>query len=147
MVAAIYEQRDGDVVRLMMQGMLIVAALCLLYGGAILVGWPLIEAYIFADKYPDMTLIVALWWIYTSVMSLNYVASAVLQARRQFRDLGILGGLGALFAVLGLIAIGQTAAAVEMALYVLIAIETVEFAGQLYLVGRGHIYRGVEVPA
>jgi hypothetical protein len=75
------------------------------------------------------------------------VASAVLQARRQFRDLGILGGLGALFAVLGLIAIGQTAAAVEMALYVLIAIETVEFAGQLYLVGRGHIYRGVEVPA
>lgn len=84
------------IIAILMAGASVVAGSTLLYGLALLIAWPFIDAYAFRDRYGDMTGIVLVWWIYALAVGLTSVMVSLLEARRQFRALAVVGLIGAL---------------------------------------------------
>ncbi|MBS1183082.1 MAG: hypothetical protein H6Q99_2962, partial [Proteobacteria bacterium] len=48
------------------------------------------------DRYGDMADIVVVWWVYALAVGLTSVMAALMEARRQFRALAVVGLIGAL---------------------------------------------------
>lgn len=91
LVQSLHRGRPRQAARLIWSGALLVAASTLVYGVLLAAAWPLLEARIFRGRYPDMHWIVLFWWLYAGIVGLAGVAATLLQARRRFRELAVVG--------------------------------------------------------
>ncbi len=113
---------------LLWSGAAVVAGASLLYGLLLMIAWPYIEAYAFRDRYGDMADIVVVWWVYALAVGLTSVMAALMEARRQFRALAVVGLIGALIVpvlLYGLLYAGFPASSVVLGLA---GISLLEFA-------------------
>ncbi len=88
--------QSKEVPRILWAGAAVIAGASVLFGLALVLAWPPIETYIFRSRYPGIELIVMCWWVHTLVVGLSTVASTLMEARRQFRELAIIGFAGAI---------------------------------------------------
>lgn len=136
LVAMLHRGELSGIVPMVGQGALIVGGLAVAFGALIVALWPLIETYVFRGRYTDMAPVVLLWWLHATLLSLNGVVSTLLQARRQFRELALIGMATAGLCLVGLLALTQTTLPAIAALFVLIAAEALDMLGQLWLMLR-----------
>ncbi len=119
------------IITILMAGASVVAGSTLIYGLVLLVAWPYIDAYAFRDRYGDMTGIVLVWWIYALAVGLTSVMVSLLEARRQFRALAVVGLIGALavpVVIGGLLLAGFEAPSAVVGLTAVSLFELVAFA-------------------
>lgn len=129
--------------RLALAGSAVVFAAALVFGAVLVLLWPWLEAYAFRGRYADMPSVVGAWWLYALVAGQTLVASTLLESRRAFRPLAIVGAVSAVLTPLSLavlLASGGPAAAAALLLaatsalsglaYVSIAISGRTFAAE-----------------
>lgn len=98
----------GDVaavLRLFRSGAALVGAAAVLYGLFLMAAWPYLDAYAFRDRYGDMAGNLICWWLYALVAGQTSVMAVMMEARRQFRALAIVGFVGAIVAPLSVFAL------------------------------------------
>jgi O-antigen/teichoic acid export membrane protein len=109
----------ASVLQLLRSGMVVIAGAAALYGLFLWVAWPYIDAYAFRDRYGDMAGNLVCWWLYALVVGQTSVMAALMEARRQFRALAIVGLGGAIIApllVFALLAAGLDASTAALGL-------------------------------
>ena len=109
MVEELAKGETAAVLRLLRSGMVIIVGASILYGLFLWIAWPYIDAYAFRDRYGDMAGILVSWWLYALVVGQTSVMGALMEARRKFRALAIVGFVGAIVApllVFGLLSVG-----------------------------------------
>lgn len=87
MTAALVENRVADARRILLLGTGGVLVLSLFYLLMLYLAWPIIEAYLFKGRYPEIGMLTIAWGLTTLVGILDLCLSAYLQAARQFRAL------------------------------------------------------------
>lgn len=127
-----HNNQDGSAAKLLFQGIFVILACAVFYGLSIWVLWPFIEKYVFKAEYGDMWPLVAVWWSYACVVSVNVCLSTLLQARRQFKLLTGIGFLSAAASLGGMLLLSFTSLPLLFAVWVLLAAEMIELAAQLY---------------
>ena len=130
MVNAIHQGDDPTALKAMFGGFGFMLLVCLLHGVTLLLLWPFIEGFVFGDRYPDVGFILGLWWAHTSLLAINTVPATLLQARRCFRQLTLIGTSTAVVTILGLLALSMTALETHLVLYLLIGVEIMGLAIQ-----------------
>lgn len=133
MVASLHNEDSRAAFRTLGSGIAMVLGLAALYGVAILLAWPLIERFIFADRYPDMERIVGVWWVHAVLFCVNGCLGTFAQARRQFRTLAFCVAASAGWCLTALFALSFTGLPTVFALYVLVGTELVLFAGLCWM--------------
>ncbi len=119
MVEELARGEISAVLRLLRSGMAIIAAAAILYGLFLWLAWPYIDAYAFRDRYGDMAGTLVCWWLYALVVGQTSVMAALMEARRKFRVLAIVGFVGAVVApllVFGLLSVGLDASVAALGL-------------------------------
>lgn len=127
-----HNNQDGAVVKLLLQGILVILACSTLYGAVIWLFWPFIEHIVFKENYADMWPLVSAWWGYACVVCVNVCLSTLMQARRQFRLLTGIGFFSAFVSLVGLLILSQTGLSLIFAIWVLLIAEIVELVAQIY---------------
>jgi O-antigen/teichoic acid export membrane protein len=105
MVEELRAGRSAAVIGLLRSGAAIVAGAALLYGLCLVLAWPYVETYAFRGRYGDMAGIVFCWWLYALVAGLTSVMATLMEARRQFRALAVVGLAGAVLVPISLFAL------------------------------------------
>ncbi|HZH27902.1 MAG TPA: hypothetical protein VEY95_12045 [Azospirillaceae bacterium] len=103
-VRTLAEGRRRDALRTIWLALGGFVVLNLLGAVAILAAWPLLEAYVFRGRYPDVGIYVAGWAVVTLLFHVRSGLSLHLQAERRFAGLAGAGALGALVSTLVLVA-------------------------------------------
>jgi O-antigen/teichoic acid export membrane protein len=90
------EHRSGYVARTLFAAVGLVVAGCLAFGVGIWLGWPVLSAYIYGDKFANasMPLIVGLAWVNALAYVSYHVPLALVQAARAFKAVAISTTLG-----------------------------------------------------
>lgn len=109
-------------------GAAVVTGAALVYGIALVIAWPYLEMFAFRGRYGDMAGIVMVWWGYALAVGLTSVMSSAMEARRQFRELAVVGLIGALIVPLLLFALLRAGLAAPSAVLGLAGVSLVEFA-------------------
>lgn len=120
----------AEVLKLFWSGIAITAAAAALYGLFLLLAWPYLEAYAFRDRYGDMAGNLASWWLYALIAGQTSVMAALMEARRQFRVLAIVGLVGAVVSpllVFALLAAGFDASTAALGLAAVALLEFLAF--------------------
>lgn len=139
LVAMMHRNPEADGLPILVGGLMTVTGASLAYAVLIALVWPLIESFVFTDKYPDMTGIVMLWWTQALLASLNAVLGTLLQARRQFRVLAMVGLATAVGSLLALVVLSATSLPALVALVILVASEVLCGLGYLALIFRNQV--------
>lgn len=134
LVALFHRNPDASGLQVLGAGILTVLGASAAYGLVIALSWPLIQTFVFKDKYPDMAPIAALWWAQALFAGVNAALGTLLQARRQFRGLALVGMGGAVGSLLALFALTLTPLPLLSALIILIASEILCGLGYLALI-------------
>lgn len=132
MVEELAKGNITSVIRLLRSGMAITAGAAILYGLFLWMAWPYIDAYAFRDRYGDMAGNLVCWWLYALVVGQTSVMAALMEARRKFRALAIVGFVGAVVApllVFGLLSAGLDASVAALGLAGVALLEFVVFGG------------------
>lgn len=90
LAAAIVQGDRARVLSLVGQGVATMMALGLAFAVGLYVVWPLVEAYIFRGRYPDIAITTALWTVYMVLLLVRYTLATPLQAAVLFRDLSLI---------------------------------------------------------
>lgn len=136
-VADLHRGRNDAVNRTLCYGAAAIAAATILYGLALVVAWPLLENFVFRQRYPDMGAIVLCWWLYSCVMAAAAVVVTLLEATRQFRVLARIG-FGVALAIIVMLA-GLTLIEVDIITVILslTGIHLIEITIYCILIYRG----------
>lgn len=137
MVAAFHRQAAADAFRILAAGIAFMVAITVLYGIVLMLVWPLVESFIFGERYGDMSAIVTIWWLYAAVYCVNICLSALAQARLQFRRLAGLAAIATVASIGALVLLSTTGLPTTTALYVLLGAELVMLAGLGWTVLQG----------
>jgi O-antigen/teichoic acid export membrane protein len=88
--------RTSSISRMLWSGAALITGASVLYALALALAWPLIETFVFKNRYAGIEVIVICWWVHTLVVGIATVASTLMEARRQFRELAAVGLAGAI---------------------------------------------------
>ena len=138
---------DGaEAARLVWSGVAMFAAACLAAGAALAAGWPLLETFVFKGRYEGIGTIVFWWWVYAAIVGMITVIATLLQARRQFRDLAVVG-MAVAGTILALLAgLTFTDLPLTTAILILIGVHAVELCVYCVMLRRD-LFSWVAVPA
>lgn len=117
-------------------GAVVITAASVLYGLVLAAAWPLLETFVFKNRYGDMQAVVLCWWLYSCIVGLLTVPVTLLEARRQFRALAIVGFVIAFVIVASLAALLLVDFDVKSVVLVLSAIHLVELGIYTVMVSR-----------
>lgn len=137
MVAHFHNSRPGEAYAILGGGVLIILVMSLVYGAAVAAAWSLIEQYIFRERYGDMRMMAAVWWLYTTVCALNSCAATLLEVQRRFRALAMLEMATAALCIGVLLALSLTALPTISVVITLVVVQTIYGLGMLAIIVRG----------
>lgn len=126
----------AGVIRVLWTGAIAIVGASVLYGLALVVAWPCIEKCIFRHRYPGIETILLCWWIYAFVVGITTVASTLMEARRQFRELAAVGLAGAIAIPLLLLVFLSLDFGIASVVLVLCGVQLAELAVFVYLLVR-----------
>lgn len=128
-------------VTILWSGAAAVTGASLIYGLVLLAACPYLDAYGFRDRYGDMRSIVFIWWIYALSVGLTSVMSVLMEARRQFRQLAVVGLIGALAVPLVIGGLLLSGFAAPSAIVGLAAVSLFELVAFSFIALRGPLGR------
>jgi len=136
-VADLHRGERQAVMRTLWLGGAFIGAATLIYGLALAVAWPLLDAYVFRQRYEDMQMIVFVWWLYSCVMGFAAVVVTLLEATRQFRMLAFIGAgvAGTIVLLLAIFALFELP--LISAVLILTGVHAVEMVIYCILIRRG----------
>lgn len=135
-VEDMHRGRPGNIARTLWFGAAVIAGATLLYGAVLAAAWPLLELYVFKQRYGDMTGIVLSWWLYSCIVGMLAVPVTLLEARRQFRLLATVGFAGATLIVMTLSGLAFVDFDVKTVVLTLCAVHAIELIVYLAMIRR-----------
>lgn len=136
MVAHLHKGRPREAYAILGKGLALILAMSVVYGAAIAASWPLIEHYIFRDRYDDMAAMAMIWWAYTTLAALNGCGATLMEARRAYRALAMLEMVTAATCLAALVALSLTELPAISVVITLAVVQAVYAVGMAFLVLR-----------
>ena len=136
MVAHLHEGRPREAYAILGGGLVLILGMSVVYGGAVAACWTLIEHYIFRERYGDMSMMAAVWWIYTTLAALNGCGATLMEAKRAYRALAMLEMATAATCLTALLSLSLTDLPAISVVITLAVVQAVYAVGMAVLVVR-----------